>query len=307
MTRVNATPSAWYGGKVQLAPLIVSLLPDHTTFIEACGGMAAVIFAKPKSRLEVYNDLDAGLVGFFRVLRDPEQCAELRRRLDLTPYARDELRDAAGSWDAPDVMDDPIERARRWFVMVQMSFAGRVDRSVGWRFTTRPGHNPATSFRTATARLQLFSSRLAHVQVEHIDVRQLIRAYDGPDVCFYVDPPYVHGTRNRENGYRHELTDADHAELLDLLCACRGKVLLSGYDHPLYSRALAGWERIETTVACSAVGRTRQLGLKGAGAVYGAGQTRVECLWISPNALRQRRLFADGDIPTIIPVQQEVS
>lgn len=297
MTRVNATPSQWYGGKVQLAPLIVSLLPDHATYVEACGGMGAVLFAKPPSKLEVFNDLDAGVVNFFRVLRDPVQCAELQRLLDLTPYARDELRAAVSRETGWDATDDPVEIARRWFVMVQMSFAGRVDRGVGWRFTTRPGHNPAASFRTAAARLPLFLARLARVQIERMDVRDLIRTYDGPDVCFYVDPPYVHATRNRESGYRHELTDADHAELLELLCACQGKVLLSGYAHPCYAQALAGWECIETRIACSAVGRTRRLGLKGNGAVYGAGQTRVECLWIKPNALRQRRLFADFDIP----------
>ncbi len=45
--------------------------------------------------------------------------------------------------------------------------------------------------------------------------------------------------------YRHELTDADHVDLLSGLRALKGMVILSGYPHPLYDNALADWQRIE--------------------------------------------------------------
>jgi DNA adenine methylase len=41
----------------------------------------------------------------------------------------------------------------------------------------------------------------------------------------------------------HEMTEAEHRELLDVLCQCRAKVMLSGYPTPLYDSALASWTR----------------------------------------------------------------
>jgi hypothetical protein len=60
--------------------------------------------------------------------------------------------------------------------------------------------------------------------------------------------------------------------------------LLSGYAHEVY-RPLeeAGWERKDFPAACHAVGRTRNSGLQGRGAVL-KKQPRLESVWISPTA-----------------------
>jgi DNA adenine methylase len=86
MPRPHLKPFGWYGGKEALAPLLCSLLPTHTVYCEVFGGSGALLFAKPKSRLEIFNDLDGGVVNFFRVLRNTEP--------------------------------DPVERARQWYVGV---------------------------------------------------------------------------------------------------------------------------------------------------------------------------------------------
>lgn len=41
--------------------------------------------------------------------------------------------------------------------------------------------------------------------------------------------PYLHDTRKTTGEYAHELIEADHVELLDVLLKCEGKVMLSGY------------------------------------------------------------------------------
>ena len=72
----------------------------------------------------------------------------------------------------------------------------------------------------------------------------MIRQHDGPATLFYLDPPYLHETRAAKDVYgRHEMSEADHRELLDTLLKCLGKVMLSGYPSALYDRALAGWTR----------------------------------------------------------------
>src|SRR5947209_4967208 len=111
-------PFPWYGGKSALASLLVSLLPVHEVYCEVFGGSGALLFAKPPSPLEIFNDLDSGVVQFFRVLRDPELSAALQQALTFTPYAREEYYDCLAHWTTA---ADPVERARAWYCAVLQS------------------------------------------------------------------------------------------------------------------------------------------------------------------------------------------
>jgi DNA adenine methylase len=54
----------------------------------------------------------------------------------------------------------------------------------------------------------------------------------------------MHSTRTARDTYRFEMTEGEHAEMLDVLIGCRGTVVLSGYPSALYDTRLAGWRRI---------------------------------------------------------------
>src|SRR5256885_6620146 len=60
-------PLPYIGGKNRLATKIISMLPEHTTYVEAFAGGAQVFFHKSPSNVEVLNDLDFDIVNFFRV------------------------------------------------------------------------------------------------------------------------------------------------------------------------------------------------------------------------------------------------
>jgi DNA adenine methylase len=82
------------------------------------------------------------------------------------------------------------------------------------------------------------------VVVENLPTLDLIRREDGPGTLFSCDPPYLHATRTSKATYgAFEMTEADHAEVLAVLRACKGQVMLSGYPSALYNAALAGWNR----------------------------------------------------------------
>jgi len=284
-TKRNA-PFPWFGGKQALVPSLLPLLPAHDTYVEIFGGAGSLLFAKHPCKLEVYNDIDSELVNFFRVLRNPEQTAELQRLLDLTPYAREEWQDCRKHLTDG---DDLVERARRWFVLCYQSFSGGF-RANSWRHntSTAAGTMIPLGFRNATARLSTFTQRLATVMVEHNDFAELIPAYDGPNVLYYADPPYLPETRKGGN-YRHETTKADHVALLELLTTCKGMVILSGYDSPLYQDYLADWRVVRVETISSAAGRTRHTGLQGGGSAQ--HQKRTECIWIKPNTKVQPSLW----------------
>jgi len=62
----------------------------------------------------------------------------------------------------------------------------------------------------------------------------------GIDAVVYVDP-YMRATRTKKRIYRHELSDAGHARLLRVLRGLNCRVMISGYNSPLYRRELVTW------------------------------------------------------------------
>jgi DNA adenine methylase len=266
----------WHGGKWLLAPWIISHFPPHRVYVEPFGGAASVLLRKPRSHGEVYNDPDDEVVALFAVLRGP-RAGELVEALRLTPFARAEFRAAY------EPADDPVERSRRLIVRSAMGFGSNAHasavkghRSTGFRAnSSRSGTTPAHDWAGYPDCLEAVVARLAGVTIECRDAAEVMAAHDGPATLHYVDPPYLPELRSPANKYdlkfrmyRHELTAADHAGLLEALKRLAGMVVVSGYPSALYEDALAGWARVE-----------RQAFADGA-------RPRTEVLWINPAAAR---------------------
>lgn len=222
------------GGKFRLAPWIVSFFPPHKVYVEPFGGAAGVMVRKKPAALDVYNDLDGEMVNFFRVLRDPDQAAELQRLLRLTPYAKDEFEAA---YETADGVSN-VERARRLVVRSHMGVgACGATKKTGFRRSYKESAKTANVFVSYVEYVGALSDRFRNVQIENMDVFELFSRYDSPDVLWYVDPPY-----NAKCGgvYRHAFS-GEHEKLLDTLKAVNGFCVLSGYMTDLYRDALTGW------------------------------------------------------------------
>ena len=271
---------------MRLARRIVSLFPSHETYVEPFGGGGAVLFAKPPSPVEVYNDLDSGLVNFFRVLRDRRKFKVLQLLAGLTPYSREEYERFRRTWEAA---RSDIRMAYEWLVVARMSFSGIFGAS--WKMgvtsggTKRLSQNVAVWLSTISM-LPEAHARLMRVQVEKKDFRSVLDTYDRPATLFYLDPPYVPETR-RCGAYRHELVFKDHEDLTRLLLGLKGMAILSGYRHEVH-RPLekAGWKRVDVKVFCTAAGGTQASGIIGEGS-RSKTQKRVESIWISPRAQKR--------------------
>lgn len=272
LSRVTRPALRYLGGKWKLAPWIIDHLPPHRIYVEPFGGGASVLLRKSRSMGEVYNDLDDDVVNLFEVLREPASAGELARRVDLTPFSRTEF------FRAYEPTAERVERARRLLVRSFQGFgscAARADRTTGWRTGVRlDSASAARDWGNFPDAIEQLSRRLKGVSIECRPAAQVLAAYDAPGTLFYVDPPYVHSTRSPKrtrtapsNGYTHELTDADHEQLLAQLSGMSGMVVLSGYASPLYDRALSGWSRVERdTFADGARARTEVLWLNPAAA-----------------------------------------
>ncbi|MFQ8684325.1 MAG: DNA adenine methylase [Acutalibacteraceae bacterium] len=233
------------GAKWSYAEWINSFIPDHKYYIEPYFGSGAVFFNKAPSKYETINDLDGLVVNFFRACRDyPDQLA---RAINLTPFSRQEYmqiqEDKAG--EGIKLTGDCIEDARRFAVRCSQGFGPKLADRSGWKNTkcSKGPINPDIWSRVPDT-VYAMSARLKHAQIEQTDAIQLIRDYNSPECLIYADPPYLGGTRNNCRLYRVEMMDEQrHIELLNVLLAHKGPVILSGYDNDLYNQTLSEWQK----------------------------------------------------------------
>jgi DNA adenine methylase len=275
----------YHGGKFRLAPWILSFFPDHVVYVEPFGGAASVLLQKQRVGAECYNDLDGNVVNLFRILRDPERALELQRRVELTPFAREEF-----DWAYEPVVDE-MDGAHK---LIIKSFMGHGSDSAtrgcrtGFRSKLSDGRVlPSVEYSTWSNAIPSFTHRLKGVVIENRNAIEVIERMDSPSTLIYADPPYCHSTRtafrsNKSHGYRHEMTDDDHRQLAGVLHAAKGMVVLSGYPSALYDRELyPDWIRHERKH------------------IADGGRVRKEVVWTNPacaaaleQQATQQRMFA---------------
>lgn len=244
------------GAKWSLAKWIIAHFPEHHSYLEPFFGSGAVLFNKERSRIETVNDLDGEVVNFFEWVRtDPEK---LGAAIYWTPYARDVYEMA---WAAQNTETDSFQRAVNFCARMMMGHGFRTTgEKVGWKNDVQ-GREAAYAARQWCKMPQVIleaAERLRGVQIDNRPALDVIKRFNFPNVLIYADPPYLLSTRHGKQ-YRCEMTDADHADLLEALTAHRGPVLLSGYESPLYANALRSWYRDEITAQAQTATKRKEV------------------------------------------------
>lgn len=102
----------WIGGKRLLRKAILERFPTDEVgrYIEVFGGAGWVLFAKEKKsgQLEVYNDINGGLVNLFRCVK--YHCGEVQKELDWLLTSREQFFDCLAQLDTRGLTD--IQRRR---------------------------------------------------------------------------------------------------------------------------------------------------------------------------------------------------
>ena len=211
------------GGKGRQASWLLDKIPDHTCYVEVFGGSGALLYNKPESSVEVYNDINDDLVQFFRVLRERE--GDLLEWLRDVPYSRSLYEEWVTEYFDGHRPAGDLERAGRFFTLRYMQFAGDISMKNG--FKTRAKRSPARTFDNGRERLEELANRFRQVIIEHQDWRDILDRYDDTetDVVFYCDPPYV----DTEHYYGREF---DHEEFVDVLADVESDWMVSYAELP---------------------------------------------------------------------------
>lgn len=241
------------GSKWGIARWIISHFPEHHSYLESYFGSGAVLFNKPRSNIETVNDLDGNVVNLFEWIKnDPER---LSHEIYYTPYSRQVYEEAFAEEPT-----DSLERAVNFYIRLNMGQGFRTNGKAGWKNDVqgRERAYAAKDWCNLPEKIMQAGERLRGVQIECRPAVELIRRFNHPKVLIYADPPYVLGTRHGKQ-YRCEMDDQDHEELLEVLLAHKGPVLLSGYDSPLYNDRLRGWHREEAMSYSQIASRKREI------------------------------------------------
>lgn len=282
----------YHGGKWMLAPWIIGHFPKHSIYTEAYGGAGSVLLRKKRVYAEIYNDLDADIVNFFKVVRD--QGPELKEALKTTPFSRKEFEQSYC------YSSDDFEAARRTVIRAFMGFGSAAATKTTYGksskgFRTKGNYSgeygkPCTGFRSNSSRsnttpamdwrnypltMDLLIDRLQGVVIECKPALEIIDQHDTPNTLHYLDPPYVLDSRylgQKTQQYRHEMSNEEHQEMLEYIRKLSGYVVLSAYANEMYDEILKDWYKVKKE------------------ALADGAKKRTEVLWISPNTPINKQL-----------------
>lgn len=246
----------YVGKKFDHLSKILPHLPVREVWCEAFGGSGVVTLNRERSKLEVYNDRYSGVVSFFRCIRDPDLCAKMLARLALTLYSREEYIDSK-DWES---INDPVERAAKWYTTIQQSFGG-VGRS--WGRATNSIMSRA--YWKNLENIPAIVERFKYVQVENLDWEQCLKDYDSERTVFYLDPPYF---ATDEGAYSQYFSREEHRKLVNRIFELKGFVALSGYQTSYYDTF--PWDQKYSWAANMGQNKRNDSTIK----------TVTECLWI---------------------------
>lgn len=226
----------YYGGKVNLLPELLPLIPKHVQYCEIFAGGAALFWAKKPSKNEVLNDMNGNITNFY--MQTKTNFEALQKLIHGSLHSEVLHRETSELLYKPDA--DPVIRAWALWFQANCSFGHILDG--GFAFgTTGSGLNTANKRDSFTKK---FQDRLRKVEIFNRDALDLLELKDHEDTFFYIDPPYVSSDCGSYKGY----TTEHFTNLLDKLKTIKGKFLLSSYPEEvlLKYRDENGWNTKDT-------------------------------------------------------------
>lgn len=261
------------GSKWNIARQIVSLIPEHHSYVEPYFGSGAVLFNKPVSEIETINDLDSEVTNLFQCIQ--KDAEHLARIVMTTPFSREEY-DKQFEGLEQTLCLSSFERAAGFLIRCWQGHGFRTNGyKVGWKNDVqgREKMYALWNWYRLPEWIIDIAERLRKVRIEKRPALEVIKRFDYETVFMYIDPPYLLGTRTGKQ-YLHEMTDADHEELLKEIVHSRAKIMISGYESDMYNDYLKEWEKVYFN-SCAEQGKPRQ-----------------EIIWLNYGIEKQLTLFS---------------
>ncbi len=180
-----------------MLPKLLPHIPEKAGYIEVFGGGAALLLAKPPSKLEVYNDVNGEVVNLYRIAKyHPEALAT---EIETMPVSRDFLHQIGEALGTNCLTD--IQRAGFFLHANKASFGGG---GTSFPVCRSPHTAPVISRDSIIAAIRGFSRRMERVLIESLDYRRIFQNYDHPENFMFLDPPYFNAKRTNYDGWSED-------------------------------------------------------------------------------------------------------
>ena len=220
-----STPLRWPGGKSRSIKSIIDKVPKHNTYVEPFAGGASLFFAKPIVGKNVINDVNKGLVNFYKELRDDKSCGLAKCKVPEN--------------------DNQFQKARLKKDTDACAFFGVNKRGYGGSPNSK---NYVYDKPFGNAKIKkgcnCYREKLKDTVILNQDYKKVFKDYDSKNTLTYLDPPYW-GTDNSQL-YN---TDTPHPkEICGLARGAKGKVMISYNDDKEVRKGCKGLKtrKIET-------------------------------------------------------------
>lgn len=221
------------GGKTKLAGKIVKLFPAHDTYVEPFVGGGSVFFKKEKGSHEIINDVDSGIIHMYKDIMKVS-----KEDLDAMNFSP-----SKALFDKLEKLNTDVPKTRLYknLYLSGNSFSGNR-KSYADRLTGK-------GYKHLKANLEKYQNRLEGVKVINTDFKRVIKAYDGKQTLFYLDPPYSSGDSNW--GYNENVSPED---VYNAVKNIKGKFILSYDNAPEIRKIFKEFtiKRVKTTYKMSA-------------------------------------------------------
>lgn len=240
MKKVNLkTAISYYGGKQQLLPKILPIIPEHKIYSEAFFGGGSVYFAKEPAKVEIINDINKQVVNFYKVAK--RNFPKLKAEIDVTLYSEEQYKEARQIYLSSDASEqNSVLRAWALFVLSHQTFLHIIDSTWGYG----RDRNVATTF---TNKKQMFDERyvkrLENTQIFCRDALRVLVNADDEQTFHFIDPPYYNSDCGHYGGYSLE----DFERLLNVIQNLKGKFLMTSYPSEILDEYAEknGWFQIK--------------------------------------------------------------
>lgn len=230
----NLNLISYFGGKYPHLNWLVKQFPTgNFHFVDIMCGSANVAL-NVNYPLVTINDRNENVVNLFEVLRTRQE--DFLRAIYYTPFSRTELeRIITGYYQS----DDPVEKARQYFVRSQLGFGanGSQNNHMGFGLeykVQKSNFSRVDNWNSKLKKIEEIAAKLRGFQIESRDVFELFSKVNTAGNIVYFDPPYSFEVRCSKKRYQYEWDEADHYKLRDLVADAKCHIAISGYDSESY-------------------------------------------------------------------------
>ena len=200
------SPFRYAGGKFYARKLIAEHLIDTDVYCEPFAGGGSVFFYKPKSRINIINDLDEDIMLVYEIIRD-----RVDEMIELLSTFKEPSKEAHYYYKNEYKPTNELEQAVRWYYLNRISYSGimkfeNMYFGYGDKYSMRPENWPRQLLKNS-AKLQgvELSSRTAIDVIDNLPDGSLA----------FVDPPYFNA--DQDKFYTKFFSRQDHLDLVECI------------------------------------------------------------------------------------------